>query len=134
MQKFKKIITILSFLTFTLLLFIVPAISFAEFPPASDWKGLVPCVDGQACDFSQFMVLIDNVIKFVLYGMAIPIAAISFAYTGFKMITAPGGEAKTKAKEVFANTVFGLVLAFAAFLIVKTILSVLGYTGTWIGF
>jgi hypothetical protein len=59
-----------------------------------------------------------------------------FAYAGFLLVTA-GGEAagaRTKAKSIFTNAVFGLVLAVAAWLIVNTILSILGYTGDWIGF
>jgi amino acid transporter len=135
MQEFKNRTNIL--LTVILIFFvllIIPLVSFAEIPPASDWKGLVPCIDGKACDFGQLLLLVDNLVKFALYGMAIPIAAVSFAYTGFKIITAPGGEAVTKAKNVFTNTVLGLILAFAAFVIVKTVLAILGYTGTWIGF
>ena len=59
-----------------------------------------------------------------------------FAYAGFLLVTA-GGEAagaRTKAKSIFTNAVIGLLLAVAAFLIVRTILSILGYSGSWLGF
>ena len=41
---------------------------------------------------------------------------------------------KTEAKNIFTNAVIGLVIAVAAFLIIRTILSILGYDGSWIGF
>lgn len=88
------------------------------------------------CDFNAFMGLINNIIKFILFDLAVPIAAIMFAYAGFLLVTA-GGEAagaRTKAKSIFTNAVIGLVLAAAAWLIIRTILLILGYEGDWIGF
>ncbi len=123
MQKIKKIIISLS----VFLILILPAISLAE--------GLVPCDTGASCDFNAFMTLINKVIHFILFDMVIPIAAIMFAYAGFLLITSGGSpEAKTKMKSVFTNTVLGLIIAVAAFLIIRTILSILGYEGSWIGF
>lgn len=108
------------------LILLLPVLSHA----LSITDPLVPCTDGKVCDFGQLMVMIDRVIKFTLYFMAIPIAAISFTYAGFEMVTAPGGEAKTKARKIFTDTVIGLIIAVAAFLIVKLILSILGYDGS----
>ena len=82
------------------------------------------------------MELINKVIKFILFNLAVPIAAIMFAYAGFLMVTA-GGEAasaRTRAKNIFINTLFGLIIAAGAWLIISTILSILGYEGSWIGF
>ncbi|MFH1201181.1 MAG: hypothetical protein V1484_02580 [bacterium] len=128
MQNFKKIIISLSIF----LMLIAPAFSLAA--------GLVPCggnSEGEGpCDFNQLMNLVNKVIHFILYDMVIPIAAIMFAYAGFLFMTA-GAEissARTKAKSIFFNAVLGLIFAVAAFLIVRTILSILGYQGSWIGF
>ncbi len=114
------------------------------FSLAADWAGLIPCGKGtfnettkkitDACDFNSLMALANTVIKFILFYMAVPIAAIMFAYAGFLMITA-GGEvagARTKAKSIFTNALFGLVLAAACWLIIRTVLSILGYQGAWI--
>jgi hypothetical protein len=112
---------------------VLPVVGLADDNPAT--SRLVPCDTGEACNFGALMQLIDNVIKFALFKMAVPIAAIMFAYAGFKMITA-GGEAasaRTQAKEIFINTAVGLVIAIAAWLIVSTILAILGYKGGWIG-
>lgn len=81
------------------------------------------------CGFDDIIKLINSVIDFIIFYMAIPIAAIMFAYAGVLLVTS-GGEpgARTKAKGIFFNTVIGLVIAVAAYIIVKTILSIVGYT------
>jgi hypothetical protein len=110
---------------------ILPAVSLG-----ADAPSLVPCGragGGAACDWNGLMALINGIINFVLFKLAIPVAAIMFAYAGFLMVTAGGGEGKTKAKEIFGNAVFGLLMAAAAWLIISTVLSILGYDGAWIG-
>ncbi|MDR3519573.1 MAG: hypothetical protein P4L63_01640 [Candidatus Pacebacteria bacterium] len=136
MIKIKKYLIIFS----VFLILIVPALSFAQGAPSV----LVPCnntpdpvtgVIAQPCNFNALMVLVNNVINFLLYGMVIPIAAIMFAYAGFELVTA-GGEsahARTKAKSIFTNAVIGLVIAIACWLIVHSLLIILGYDGSWIG-
>jgi len=79
------------------------------------------------CDFQDFMHLLNNIVNFIFKDLALPIAAIMFAYAGFTMITAGGGECKTKAKRIFANALWGLVLAAAAWIIVKSLLTIAGY-------
>jgi hypothetical protein len=125
---------------FIFLMLIMPVLSLAADTP------LVPCNNNTApdsngnlpvkCDFTQLMNMVNIVIHFILYDMVIPIAAIMFAYAGFLLVTA-GGEAagaRTKAKSIFTNAAIGLLIAVAAFLIIRTILSILGYNGTWLGF
>ncbi len=88
-----------------------------------------------SCGWNDLMTLVNNVITFILYYMVIPIAAIMSAYAGFLMVTA-GGEAagaRTKAKSIFTNALVGLVIATAAWLIVKLILSILGYNEPLLG-
>ena len=61
--------------------------------------------------------------------MVIPIAAIMFAYAGFELVTSGGStEKKSKAKEIFTNVAIGLVLSAGAFVIIHTILSIVGYS------
>jgi len=130
-----------------------PVFSFAVDPP--DNGGLVPCgvekspivvVDGketggeiinpcEADGFGYLMKMINKVVNFILFTMAVPIAAIMFAYAGFLLVTSGGETSKrTKAKSIFTNVAIGLVLAVAAWLIINTILSILGFDGSWIGF
>lgn len=112
------------------MILVIPAVSLGQD------GGLVPCgkANGAPCDWNGLMALINGLISFILFDLAIPIAAIMFAYAGFLMVTAGGGEGKTKAKAIFANTLIGLIFAVAAWLIVNTLLSILGYDGDWLGF
>ncbi|MSU44907.1 hypothetical protein EXS45_01880 [Candidatus Nomurabacteria bacterium] len=109
----------------------------------ADGKSLVPCGNDKdikgniinPCSFKDALTLVNGIIKFILFKLVIPIAAIMFFYAGFLMITSGGSaESKTKAKGIFTNAVIGLVIAVGAWLIIKTILSILGYDGAWIGF
>lgn len=138
MQKITKIL--ISLIIFLVL--IMPVLSLAVDPPSA--SSLVPCnntpdakgVVAYPCGFTQLMDMVNKVIHFVLFDMVLPIAAIMFAYAGFSMITAgeESSSARTKAKNIFFNTIIGLAIAIAAWLIIRTILSILGYDGEWIGF
>lgn len=120
MQKIKKFIIVSMFL-------ITPVFAFAD---------LIPCNGTTTdCNFNAFITLINNVINFIFKGMAIPIAAVMFFYAGFLMVTSAGSsESKTKAKNIFSNAVIGLAIAAGAWIIIKTILTVLGYKGGLMGF
>ncbi|MEI6660333.1 MAG: pilin [bacterium] len=82
---------------------------------------------GTPCDFNQLITLINNVIRFLLFVIATPLAALCIAWAGILMIS-PGSEEKaTKAKHIVTNLVIGYIIALAAWLIVTTILSSLGF-------
>lgn len=101
----------------------MPTLSFAD--------GLVPCNTAETCDFNALLALVNNVINYMIL-LTVPIAAIMFAYAGFLLVTS-GGEsasAKTKAKSIFWNAVIGLIIALAAWLIVKLILTTVGFHTT----
>lgn len=85
------------------------------------------------------MILINRVVNFVLFGLALPLAAILFAYAGIRMLVSGGSEeSRSTAKKIIADTAFGLIIAAAAWLIVNTILTLLVAPGPndfkWIGF
>ena len=121
----------------TLLILLTPVLSLAY----TLGEPLVPDCDRSVAEqctwgWNELLTLVNNIITFILVYMAVPIAAIMFAYAGFLLVTAGGGGAgaRTKAKGIFTNTLLGLVIAVAAWLIISTILSILGYNGAWIGF
>lgn len=135
---------------FALFMIVVPIFALADFhllpedpildpplntqpePPLSNSPslGLVQCgKTGQpGCTFNDIVTLINKVINFILVNLVIPIAAVMFFYAGFELITSGGStEKRGTAKKVFTNAVIGLVIAVACWLIVKTLLSILGY-------
>ena len=103
-------------------------------PPIDSGSGLVKCGLSDAngkienpCGFDQLLKLINDVISFVFTNLILPFAAIMFAYAGFELITSGGETSKReKAKKIFTNVAIGLIVAAAAFLIVKTILLIVG--------
>jgi len=128
MNKTTKFLIFNFILTSFFLLLIIPILSSAE-----DTR-LVTCTHD--CDFNELMDEVNRVIQFILFYMAIPIAAIMFGYAGFLMIIS-GGEAagaRNKAKSIFANAVWGLIFIAASWLIIRFVLQILGYNGAWIGF
>ena len=107
--------------------------------PASPAGGIFSgCTGPKGCTFNDLIGLIKSVIHFVLFSLALPIAAIMFAYAGITLLFAGGSEESIgKAKRIFFDVLVGLIIAAAAWLIIETILSVLGYNQswtTWLGF
>jgi len=131
MKKFLMSVFILSLLT-------LPILGYAGLVP--ECVEHIEVVNGQnveKCEwgFNELLKLINNVITFVLFSLALPIAAIMFAYAGFLMITAGGSSEKVgQAKRIFTNVALGFIIAVIAYLIIAAILSILGFEGDWIGF
>jgi len=89
--------------------------------------GLVPACPSTGCGFDQLMTLINNVITFLLFTVATPLAAIIIAYAGWLYLSSGGNSSDvTKAKKILMNVVIGYVIGLAAWLIVKTIITSLG--------
>ena len=78
------------------------------------------------CDYKQLIILAQTVIKFLIFDLAAPIAAIMFAYAGFTYVTNGGNESKIKqAHEMFLYVFWGIIIALSAWLVVNFILSFL---------
>lgn len=76
------------------------------------------------CTFDNLVELVNNVIKFLLFNIATPLIALILMYTGYLYLTAGGSSSQTeKVRHILFNAVIGYVIALAAYLIVKTILS-----------
>ena len=82
------------------------------------------------CNIESIMQLVNNVINFLLIDLATPLAAIIICYAGFLMLTSGGSAEKvTKVKHIIIRLIIGYVIALAAWLIIHTILSTLGFSG-----
>ncbi len=95
--------------------------AISKFLPAT----LVPsCVN---CGYEDFILLVGNVFKFLTIDLAVPLATAAIVYGGIVLITAGTNEGRrTQAKSIIGYAVWGLVLALAAWLIVRTIMKGLG--------
>lgn len=82
----------------------------------------IPC-NGPDCTFDSLIQLVNRIIKFLMFGVAVPLAAIGFMFVGAKMALSSNKEsAKTEAKEAFGNIIMGFLIMLAAYVVVKTIL------------
>mgnify|MGYP001616418336 CR=1 FL=1 len=100
----------------------MPIITFA-----ADYT-LIPCGGStqNPCTFNDFAKLIQNVINFLAFYIATPLATLAIMYAGFKYLTSldkPGP--REEAKKILWNVLIGLFFALAAWLIIDTILDVL---------
>lgn len=74
------------------------------------------------CDLPFLIKMIDNIITFLTIYISVPLAAVIFAFAGFKYITAGGNQSTIQAAHrMFSQVVVGLLIALGAFLIVHTI-------------
>lgn len=93
-------------------------------------KPLVSCgrTGGISCNLCDLYVLAKNVIDFLLFWLALPIAVIIFLWGGILLLTSRGSEEQLKhGKAALTNAVLGVIIAFAAWLIVNTLLVTLGF-------
>jgi hypothetical protein len=101
---------------------------------------LVPCsgvevsADGktttQTCSFNDVIKLFANVIDFLLFLIAPIIATALLLYGGILILFSGGStENVSKAKGIFSKALIGLLLAMGAWLIVKFVMTKLGYNG-----
>jgi len=77
------------------------------------------------CGWDDLVQLAQNFIDFLIY-LAIPLAALSFSYAGFLIMTAGGNQGqRDKGKDVFVKVAKGLIFMLVAWLIVDLILTAL---------
>lgn len=86
---------------------------------------VVPTCEGDNCKFEDFLQLLDNIFQAILI-LAVPAASLAIAYAGILLVTAQGDTGKrNEAKAILWTAVLGLVIALAAWLMVKTVLDFL---------
>jgi len=121
--KNKKVL----FISLSLVLILSASIVFADTDLSTAEEGLLPACPVTGCGFTEFMLLIDKIIHFLLFTISIPLAALCFTYAGFLYLFTGIVDKKKQALGIFKNVFIGLVIALAAWIIVKFIMSGLGY-------
>lgn len=98
-------------------------------------SGLITC-DGVTvpCTFEKLLLMVNKVLRFLIFVIGVPIVTLSFAYAGFVMVTSGGNPSKKdEAKSMIGNAVVGLIVLLGAWLVVRTVLVIFGYTGPLLG-
>lgn len=112
----KKIIT---------LLFIVYSLMFAV-SPLTAMARIVPECNGP-CGLCDFFLLIKNIFNFIAFQLAPPVAGLMFLLAGVLFLTAGGSEERvSQAKKIFVNVIIGLLFVYVSWLIVNTLINVIG--------
>jgi hypothetical protein len=97
---------------------------------ARDTKGgllsVIPCTD--KCTFGDVFKLLNNIFTFFFTKLLIPIFVIMIIYAGISYLGSQvSGMKKVELKSLFGHMIGGLLLILFAWLIVHTILVLLGY-------
>jgi hypothetical protein len=109
-----------------------PACINAESEEVADEKTgseipLIPCVN--KCDLGSVMHLLNNLITLMIKFLLFPVAVALFMYAGYKYIVAQGNPSKkADVKKMIGHFLLGVLLMLCAWLIVKTVLVMVGYT------
>ncbi len=109
---------ILFFVLGALVLFALPAL-------AADNFGLLPaCINapggGNLCDIWP---LINNIITFLLFDLSIPVLTVTIIWGGVTWTTAGGSPGNIeKGKKILSSGIIGILIAFAGWLIVDTVI------------
>ncbi len=79
-----------------------------------------------ALGWGAVLTVINNIIQLLITLAIILVAPLTIAYAGFLLVTGQGNPGSlTKAKGVILNTIIGIVIALAGWLIVDAIMAVL---------
>jgi hypothetical protein len=111
----------------------VAVIAFAFSPKVLFAAGLIKCgtertAGGGAvtnpCGFDDLIILAQDVINFLIFSIAAPLAAVMFAYAGFLYVTNRGNESQIKrAHTIFLSVFWGFVVVLGAYLIIYFIIN-----------
>jgi len=94
---------------------------------------IVPCTDN--CTLCHLWHLASNIINFISFNLAIPLATLLFVAAGVIFLISGGSEEKVGlAKSIFTNTVIGLVIIFCSWMLIDTLLKTIvtgAFSGAW---
>jgi len=104
----------------------IPALAFAA-SDADYFPICACCLSNDPCTFKNFFEVIDKLIKALLY-LSFFIAVIMNIKGGVTIIIGSGSDAeRKKGRETITYAIYGMLVAFGAWLIINTVLTV--FTG-----
>ncbi len=106
--------------------FVLPVVAHAAIP---FFGPIIPQTGGQAscpASWGMLITVINNVIELLLTLAIVFVAPLMIAYSGFLFVVNPvNASGKEQAKKILTNTVVGIVIALAGWLIVDAIMAAL---------
>ena len=88
---------------------------------------IVPVCGAKGCGICDFFSLVVNIYAFIAFRLTPPVAGLLIVFAGALFLMSGGSEERvSQAKKIFINVVIGLVFVFASWLIVNSIIQVIG--------
>lgn len=82
----------------------------------------IPC-SGTDCGFDDLIILANNIVQFLVFSVAVPLAALGFMVVGAKLVLNQNKEgAWSEAKQSFGTIAMGFGIILTAFLLVKFVM------------
>lgn len=92
---------------------------FVSAQPLAPGEGIVPCTGWDRCQFCEFSLMLDNFVRFALFNVGLPVGVLGIIAAGVIFLTASGNQQRLViGKKAMRYVVMGLLIAFAAWLIV----------------
>jgi len=91
-------------------------------------RGIVPCggAGENPCNICYLFRGTSNVVNFIVYDFAMPVAVAVLIYGGIMMLTAGASEGNVKkGRDAITKAVVGMVIVLSAWIIVDTVLKIL---------
>jgi hypothetical protein len=94
-------------------------------------NGLVPCGPeshgGKGCQFCDLLILVEKVIDFALYNIAIPLVVVFIVWGGLTIMTAGDSTEKVgQGRKMIQSAIIGVFIALGAWMIINMVLSAIG--------
>ena len=128
-------------------IFLITFLFFSLAPNLVGARGLVPCggcavdyaADGScptpepSCQLCHLFTLLDNIVDFVLFRIILPLATLLLVFGGILFIfSAENPENVKKGRAILTSVVIGLIIIFAAWLIINAFFTLMG-VAEWTG-
>lgn len=88
---------------------------------------IIPCTD--KCTFRDVFLLLNKIIDFIIKTLLMPVIVLMIMYTGFQYLMARGNPGQhAKLLSLIKHIIGGVVLILCAWLIVRVLMTMLGYS------
>ncbi|KKQ81523.1 MAG: hypothetical protein UT05_C0014G0007 [Parcubacteria group bacterium GW2011_GWF2_38_76] len=105
---------------FAFVVSLTPLLVFAD----QQTLGQILNCGGNPCKLSDVLKIIEALNSYLAWFLIPSVAVIAFIYAGLKMVMGVGNPGEIgKAKNIMYDTVYGIIIAFAAYFIIDMIVS-----------
>lgn len=104
--------------------FLVSLLPMAVLAQEEQSLGEILDCGGGPCKLSDVLPIIKALNRYVAFTLVPIVATLAFLYAGITMVVGVGNPQKvSKAKEIMTNTIYGIIIVFAAYYIIDLIVS-----------